>query len=533
MEEIKEKTILKIFAFVFSIFFLIIAINTLFLNKTIQINFSIAIMLLGTIINYSIIHIFSRIAKKYEKILEIKLIYKIIIGLLIFILQLIISNLVYAHCGWDCGGVIDNAYSIYKGGELNTEYFASYPNNIALLILLKYLYCFVGVFQNIDLQNMYWITVVYNVIMIDIAAIFTILTAKKVSGNKTAYLVFIFMLPLIIFTPHMIVPYTDTITLFIPISLYYFYLKIKDNTKMKYLYIFIEAILLVGGYFLKPTCIIIGIAILLAELLYIKINKDNILTSFKNLGITTLILILGVGISLGCYSYVKEKNISKYISKEEIDEKSIPATHFLMMGMQEGIIEDAKGKNNIMYGAYSGEDLKSTMEIKGRKEKTKYHIEKVKERLQNFGIFGYLQFVYNKVTWILSDGTFYYGAEGTFFLTEPYNKTEIANKLHGFVNLNSKKYQIITANIMQITWTTLIIGLIMTYKSRGKNVNILKFSIIGIILFIVLFEGRSRYLYNYVPIFIIVGTLGIKNAMEIIQSKFQNNKREEQQYLIL
>lgn len=525
-EYIKEKKILKIFAVLFSILFLLITVSTIFNNKTILINFNVAIMIIGTIISYAIIYFFYKMLKKNEKILKMKIHYKIIIGIIIFILQIVIANLVYAHCGWDCGGVIDNAFSLYKGEGINTLYFAKYPNNISILILFKYIYVIVGKFQNINTQNMYWITVIFNIIMLDIAAIFTILTAKKILGNRTTYLVFLFMLPLIIFTPQMIVPYTDTITLFIPIAIYYFYLMIKSKTKNRYLYIFIEGLLLMGGYLIKPTCIIVGIAILLAEILYTNIKKENIFNIFKELCITIVILLLGVLTVVTIYTHLKEKNISKYISKEEFESKSMPATHFLMMGMQERKELNARGKNDTLYGAYSSEDCKSTLELVGKNEKIKYNIKIIRERLKKFGILGYLKFIYNKLTWTVSDGTFYYGAEGTFFITEPYNQSKVAKILNGFIDINSNKYQYITANIMQIVWIILIIGITMTYKNRGKDINILKFSIIGIILFIILFEGRSRYLYNHIPMFIIIGTLGVKNIIIKVDSKIQNKQKE-------
>ena len=64
-----------------------------------------------------------------------------------------------------------------------------------------------------------------------------------------------------------------------------------------------------------------------------------------------------------------------------------------------------------------------------------------------------------------------------------------------------------------------LIGILFSYKDMGKTSNILKTSIIGIILFIVIFEGRSRYLYNYITIFIIVGTIGIRDILKYLDSK--------------
>ena len=48
-----------------------------------------------------------------------------------------------------------------------------------------------------------------------------------------------------------------------------------------------------------------------------------------------------------------------------------------------------------------------------------------------------------------------------------------------------------------------------------------------IILFIVIFEGRSRYLYNYISIFIIVGTMGVKNILQYLDKKILQIKTKK------
>lgn len=141
----------------------------------------------------------------------------------------------------------------------------------------------------------------------------------------------------------------------------------------------------------------------------------------------------------------------------------------------------------------------------------------VKQRLNNFGFLGYLKFLYNKANWILSDGTFFYGCEGKW-IYKYYNESDIAKYAQQFINIDSDKYQNITANIMQTAWILVIVGLIFSKNKKDDNnyINISKFAIIGIVLFIMLFEGRSRYLINYIPIFILVGTYGLDNLNKII-----------------
>lgn len=507
-----QNNIVKVLTIIFSLLFAIIVFNAIFLNKVIQIDFSPVILLIGSILSIMILTVLYKTSSFwYYKVKGFLKNHKVLVAVIIFCMQLLFVSLIYAKSGWDCGALIDNAFNLYKGLDIDTNYYSTYPNNILALLIFKYLYVVVGLFIDVDIHNYYFIAVIFNVIIIDIAAIFTLLTCKKLLGEKTTLLALFFTILLILFFPYVIVPYTDTLTLFIPIAIFYFYLKIKNNTKMKYLLYFIEGILLIGGYLIKPTCVIIGIAIVLTEIFYI--NFKNIKNTFKNTIIIALIFILGSGTTYITYNYLENKNISKYITDELFETNTITFTHFMMMGMN-----PPSGEGKVMYGAYNEEDVFNTKSILGKEEKQKYNLEVIKQRLKDYGIVGYLKFVYNKVNWITSDGTFYYWQEGTSKYM-PINQSKVAKIVQKYFDKDAEEYKKITANVLEILWIILLIGIIFTYKNREKSINILKLSTIGIILFIVIFEGRSRYLYNHIPIFIILGTLGIKNIIKYIDNK--------------
>ena len=78
---------------------------------------------------------------------------------------------------------------------------------------------------------------------------------------------------------------------------------------------------------------------------------------------------------------------------------------------------------------------------------------------------------------------------------------------------------------MQIAWLLIQFSLIYAI-SKNEEIDILKLSIIGIILFVLLFEGRSRYLINYIPVFIVTGTYGLEESFELIR-KIKNRMKKE------
>ena len=103
--------------------------------------------------------------------------------------------------------------------------------------------------------------------------------------------------------------------------------------------------------------------------------------------------------------------------------------------------------------------------------------------------------------------------------------------MQGFSYVDGKYYNKITVNIMQSYWI-IILGLILISSMLSliygdeKKISILKLSIIGIIAFILLFEARSRYLMNYLPVFILLAIYSINKFEKIYAVKY-NKKNVE------
>lgn len=505
-----------IFNILFTIYFATIFISTIFFNKTININYNKILMIVIPLILYAIIFVI------YYKFSDKKLLKKDInIGVcilfigIIFIIQLFIIKKIYNIVGWDCGKIINDALASIKNGTIEDySYYIYYPNNIEMFLIMRYLFAFTSKFIEIsNLYNVFYVASVFNIILLDIAALFTFLTVQRILERKSSYLSLIFILVFILFTPYINIPYTDTITMMFPILIFYLYICIKQSTnKKKYLLAFLLGIVSIMGFYIKPTTIIVIIAITIKELL--NINKKNIP---KNI-LVVCIIIIGMLTGKMIYEHQKSKYFSSSISEEMLSENEMPFTHFLMMGMQQNKIENIPengGKNTFLYGAYNEEDVQNTKKVIGIENKKSYNFRIIKERLHNFGFWGYIKFLFNKSNWILSDGTFYYGCEGTTIPNSYGNQSNAGKNLQKFVTYNTKQFKNITANIMQTLWILLILGLVFSYnKKEDKYINVAKLSIIGIVLFILLFEGRSRYLVNYIPLFIVVGTYGLKNSLK-------------------
>ena len=437
MSKIK-KNIINIFSVIFSALFLIIFFNTIFNNNTINIYYKIPIMIIGLIVSYIVIFFIYNKIIKIDKDIKLNIYLKlfilfIIIG--IFIIQLLLARLAYTPIGWDCGQVVEDAFRLNQGLDIDAWYFSRYTNNMGILIIFKVLYSIVGIFYDIkNLQACFTIDIIFNIIMLDLSAIITFLTCKKILGKK-GWLSLLFIFPLIIFTPYIIIPYTDTISMLFPILIYYIYLLIKEKDKRSYILIFAEGRITSIGLIIKPTCAIMVIALIMVQSFYAKLNKENTIKLFK----FVLLFIVGFGLIYQIFNVQKKK----YIATEDYNNNSIPLTHFIMMGMQKNIIKDETvGKGNILYGTFNDADAQNTSSKIGKEEKIKYNLSIINKRLKDFKFSGYIKFLYNKLIWISSDGTFFYGCEGTFFKDEPYDTTQIGKEIQKFYNINTKEYRI-------------------------------------------------------------------------------------------
>lgn len=175
------------------------------------------------------------------------------------------------------------------------------------------------------------------------------------------------------------------------------------------------------------------------------------------------------------------------------------------------------------YGAWNANDLNFSLSFNTKEEKIEANKKVIKQRFENFGPLGYANFILNKARWITSEGNFFWGGEGNFANFKIDDSSSIVENL---IYTNGKYYSLYQY-IIQGVWITLMflisISTLNFILNKKNNFYDFSFSIIifGIILFILLFEGRSRYLILYLPFF----TMYASNGLNTIIKKLHDNKR--------
>ena len=443
------------------------------------------------------------IEKLKEK--EIKILV-IIIMTLFLVFEILSAYFFKVQYNWDFKWVMDSAKEIIVTGDTeNLYYFKIFPNNLGALIIVT---AAMKIFFGNEIG-----AYIINIIFILLAALFAVLSAKKIGGYKLALntMILLFLtLPLYLYSP---IIYTDTLSVAFPVITLYCWLvakEQKEKSKKKYLLaIILMTVFTAIGYFIKPVAAIVFVAIIIEEIFT---NKKVL----KNIAISLAIFL----VCMVLFNKISEKVILKDARKNVHE---YPLTHWIMMGLN---TPESEGGTSIGYGAYSQKDSDYTATSGNYEEKKQANITKIKERLNNFGLKGYIKFIYKKWQYVWNDGTYY-----------------VLNII-GWDTINTKSipYRIvlgdesnITKSIMKhfnnIVFFVILVGLAIDIKNKekSKEARVLGISIVGIGIFLTIWEARSRYIYFMIPVFCVLCAIGIdiinKNLKKYIMKREEKNEK--------
>ncbi|WP_423364016.1 hypothetical protein [Mycoplasma sp. P36-A1] len=421
---------------------------------------------------------------------------KISIGLFIvaIIIQIVIIFLTTIPIGWDVAQIFKGVKNVMAGDNTRiSSYLSRYDNN-SMYFYIMYALSSIG---NLFIKTagntwIYW--QLLNILILDVGIILLFLATKKLFDLKYAYSVAYLLAISMMFSPHLLIPYTDIMALSLTCLMLYLYSIIHSSIKYRRYFITILLGIVVSiTFLLKPSAIIVVIAFFVVSIIkagYINIKKLSLV----------LIFFLSVLVTYQSYAVFKEKqNIIVY----NVDDK-FPETHWIMMGLTKS-------------GGYNSSDVKKTGSIKGLKAKKEFNIKIIKERLSNYGLLNYTKFLFKKFANNVADGDFAYGFDGRQQKQKKKANFKLQSVLRSFYYPNGQHIKD-SKFIMHLSWLFTIVGLILAYtKKDNYYILVLKVSILGCLLFLLIFEGgRSRYIIQFLPLIYLVAIYGYYN--------FVNNK---------
>lgn len=441
----------------------------------------------------------------------------------------IITEVIVAHAllsnghGWDVGTVDVIARHYGGNGEalsgFDSIYLARNDNNVPITLLLATIYRGLSYFFG-EHYTLY--SQIINSTAILMSVFLTVYIAGRLYGKRAALIAFMLGYLLIILSPYTPITYTDTIAMFFVVLTVFCALKISSaKLKGRYFWAFSIGLVLAIGYLMKPTVIFIGLALVFA-LAITYLNKVTI-PKLKKHSYIALFGLLGLTLGLTGYHVVRLSlpQFATY-TPAQINASKTPLEHYLAMGSFRGLPpyeECMYGSFCMKFAQYMQSGAAEVSTLAKRKE---YALELWRSGLKEDFPSGYSSFLVKKTLLIYSDGSFGVWLEGgnneviTFYNNN--NLDVLIRSYMGPLGNNSNIFRVLLHTIWLVILIVISLGTIHSLFNRKIRenfwLNYYRIAIIGVSIFLILFEGRPRYLFLYLPIFILlaVGTLRALNA---------------------
>lgn len=395
-------------------------------------------------------------------------------------------------------GMTGDFGEIYRDNQMvKPGYLARYTNNNGIFLLLAFYYRIIYlIFGNITVES----AIVINIIAIDAAILFTFLISKRIFKRQTSLLsVFLcfFFLPFYTYTTYF---YTDSLSMpFTTAAIYLFICSVQsEKTVNRYLEMFLCGVVVLFGFELKGSLIIILVAACIFLLLKVKFKRA-----------VALILSLAMGFVIFFSGFSMLINGCSFTNEEELNREKYPVTHWIMMGLKTP-------------GGFNQEDSNFTRKSGDYDQKVEANINEIKQRIKNYGIEGLCNHFTAKGVWTWEDGKYYIENHVSHNPIEPLD-----NFAHSFVLKTGDNfgYFCCYSNGFQLFMIFFILISLLhgCFKSKVDFITLLKIALFGIFIFFMIWETRSRYLFNFTPVMLLIVASGIENFSKLFTKEFWSN----------
>lgn len=404
---------------------------------------------------------------------------------------------------WDFGAIINASDDISAGRAIrNWGYFQEYPYNLYPAVIVGTFKFLLGGYQAAPY--------ILNVLCVTSSIIGACLLAYRTYGQRAAVLTALFCLastPLYLDIP---IVYTDTLSMPFVIWTVYAWSFIRNGGKKLLLYGILIGLLSAMGFLIKQIAAL-GLAAFIFDFIF---NREKYVPAVYQTKKSLLNLLKGtLPLAAAFFTFFLIVSAFKfYVDYRGFDNridygKSLPYTHWLMMGMN---TMPSEGGTSSGYGGFSAQDLKYSRTYKTSSDKKFAEIAVIKNRLFQFGVGGYADFLLKKIEWTWTDGTYYVPVKLARF---PVRRTF----LHRFVLFSdgraNKLYLIFSQFVQLMILSMILTGCIASLKiPSDRTFRLMSLMCLGLMFFLLFWETRSRYLIFMIPVFAVMTVYGITLA---------------------
>lgn len=381
--------------------------------------------------------------------------------------------------------IFSQASEIAQSGQWHTSesynyYFLRYPNNGFLLILEA---GYFTLLKALGIHNFLYGNIVLNMLAVDVGIALGIYLTYVKYGKRTAVLFQVLCLLFIPFYTYMPFVYTDTLTLPFLMGILVCYEKLgqyreSDRSRGSVAcWLVLMGMLTFVGFQLKPTVAIVTIACVLHLCVTGSVRK----------AVAAVTIVLAVCISCSIL-YEHEVDRLDLVDQTDYDKENFPYTHWVMMGLREK-------------GNYSLEDRQYTSSFPTKEEKKQGNIQRIHQRLEEYGPWGLIahQYIKGVSTW----------HNGKYDMDVHLPKNPIHSSVLHQIFLPGGDAYFLYSGYCSV-YHLILVGLIAASLWEGRKNGDLdttvawKLAVFGLLCFLAVWESKSRYVMHFTPVLLLI-----------------------------
>jgi hypothetical protein len=430
------------------------------------------------------------------------------------LLSTVMGELMRYPFGWDARVVMALARSIHAGiplsaGEL--RYLSEYPNNLPLVTIDRIGAAVAGRFG----LSPEAVLIAGNGVCLAVSLWLVHVVVRRVAGRGAALLAMLLVWVFVGLSPWMAVPYTDLYAMpFVigAVALAPAALSRTTASGLRWLAGSGAVVCAAVGFVIKTTPVVLIVAGLLVVLLELMPNGERSTASHpsgvpaqegaRRMGAVGAVAAVALAAFLLVSSgLAAASRAASGVDLARVDtSKSPPVVWWVANGMNK-----VDKPTFVSWGGYN-RSMVNAIEGDSRAQMTQYAREFIAARWAERGVPGMASFYANKAVWNWSDATFSAWSEGYDAQTAPSADTAASRWVSQFNDYQGRFYQS-RASVTQGIWVALLLvtGVGLLRVPFRRDVLLLALTTLGIGAFILVFQGRARYLLTFVPVIVALG----------------------------
>ena len=406
---------------------------------------------------------------------------------------------------WDAGGANRIALRLHTGVPLadsDVLYLARYPYMRTLVGIHR------SAFEVSDSTG--WPSHTVLVTLVAVAAALSVLLVHPlvapVSGRVRAVAAQLVVIALVAISPWVAVPYTDVLAMPLLTGSVVLVLRAARRfDRWSAPQLLGSAVLAAGAVVIKATPAVLIVAVAVVGLLLtidLRRHSRRALVAFAGTAgwvVVTLVLV-------SSFTATATTALGRVSPTGLRADAAAPVTWWLANGMT--TVGNPEGR--IRYGGYNSIMTRRIADMDSA-EATQWSRDWIRHQWVRRGLDGSAEFYLNKAAWNWGDGMFWAWGEGSDRLPERLAPADgvVAAAVHD-VGAPRGRWYPLRSDLTQGLWLAvlLVTGLgALRARAPTRDQVLVALTVLGIALFTLLFQGRSRYLLTFVPLVVALGAM--------------------------